>query len=74
MKFVELCSHYKPKGDFYFDKISDSGEFELDKLEYYGIECDCMTLKNANDCSHSKMISDVGLINYYLNMLNTNSK
>jgi hypothetical protein len=75
VKFVELCSQNRVKFNFFYDKIDeDTGEFEFKKTEYIGLPCDCIGLKSAESCKHSIVVSDNGVINYYLNILNSNTK
>ena len=75
MKFVELCSENRVKSNFYYDKTDpNTGEYMLDKVEYIGLPCDCIGLKSAESCKHSIVVSDNGVINYFLNILNSNTK
>ena len=74
IKFIELCSSNKIKTNFYFDKVDENGEFLFDHVEYIGLPCDCIGLKSAESCKHSVVISDKGLLNYYLNILNSNTR
>lgn len=69
-----MCSRFNQKGGNYYDKSDENGEFILDSLEYVGVKCDCDGLKNNSQCQHGNMVSDMGMIRLYLDLLNTNSR
>jgi hypothetical protein len=71
---VELCSQKNVQNDFFYDKEKEDGEYVMDKVEYIGLPCDCIGLDSADDCNHSLMLSDKGVLNYYLNLLNSNTR
>lgn len=74
MKFVEMCSQNRERYNFFYDKMNEQKEFEFDKVEYIGLPCDCIGLKNADPCKHSNAVNDNGVINFYLNILNSNTR
>ena len=69
---MELCSSNRVKNNY--DGLKTDGEFAIKKVDYVGVPCDCIGLKSAESCKHSIVVSDNGVINYYLNILNSNTK
>lgn len=69
-----MCSRYNQKPGNYYDKIEENGERSIKDLEYVGVKCDCDGLKTNSDCQHGNMISDMGFIRFYLDLINSNSR
>ena len=69
-----MCSQNRQRNNFYYDSVDANGEYQIDKVEYIGLSCDCIGLSTATSCKHSVAVSDFGVIGYLQNMLNSNAR
>ena len=74
MKIAELCSQNNVKDGNLYDVKNSNSEYYMNEVGYMGIQCDCMGVKNPENCKHANVVSDFGLINFYLNLLNSNTR
>lgn len=71
VKFADFCSLYDQKYNPY-DGFNDYGEKEFVSNEFFGISCDCIANKTADNCEHSVMIEDSKLFRLVANTLQAN--
>lgn len=72
IKITELCSSNSASDTQFYDVQSPDSEYQLNKVSYAGIKCDCMGVQNPDKCRHADVVSDNGLIHYYIGLLTTN--
>ncbi len=78
VKFVEFCSIYNNKVTIY-DKIEENETYQVNRNEYIGIKCDCMSDKNSkridgDECNHSVAVSDSNFVRLLANSTFTNQR
>ena len=68
IKIVDLCSNFNEKYTIY-DTLDNNKEYEIEKNEFFGINCDCMVSNSVKDCGHARMVHD----SYILKLLKDSS-
>lgn len=71
VKIVDYCSSFNEKYNP-FDETESGSEFKINKNEFLGIQCDCMTSNKFQPCYHAAIINDSYVIKFTLNSLQDN--
>lgn len=71
VKFVDACSTYNIKYDAY-DEKDESKAYEIKKNEFFGIECECILDRNANNCDHANIFLDDNVHELIFNIIQAN--
>jgi len=78
VKFVEYCATHNQRGTVY-DVQDPSKPFEVNSVEYIGLDCDCLdrtdgSADDGSDCSHGSYPSDLKGIDFAINVMFGNYK
>lgn len=73
IKIIDVCSIYNQRNSIY-DKTDENSEFEINKNEFIGMNCEDFDKKIPDSACHSKMISDKYFIEFFGNILLSNEK
>lgn len=69
--FIEMCSEFNQR-----DSVFKQGKTEVEKSEYFGIDCDCRTpgnimKSNGKNCGHKGMMEDPNVVQFVANSVLT---
>ena len=68
MKIIDICSTYNVKDDPWDNSW---GEREINKNEFFGIECECQNDDSPYECDHANIMADKYVLKVAKNILLT---